>query len=124
MFADIGDVPPQQVWAGVVVRAIDAERLTMGLLELDPGTDVPEHSHENEQVGILLEGSLTFRAGGETKELGPGGTWCIPSHVPHSVTSGPDGAVAFEIFAPVREEWHALEREAARPPRWPRSGSG
>jgi quercetin dioxygenase-like cupin family protein len=120
VFADIADVAPQQIWAGVVGRAVDAERVTMGLIELDPGVVVPEHSHEHEQVGILLDGSLTFQVGGESKELGPGGTWCIPANVPHSVTTGPDGAVAFEIFAPIREDWHQLARGKPSPPRWPR----
>jgi unsaturated pyranuronate lyase len=119
-FAEIGEVEPQQIWEGVVSRAIHAERMSMTLIELDPGTVVPEHSHENEQVGILLEGSLTFRVGEESKELGPGGTWRIAANVPHSVTTGPDGAVAFEIFAPVRADWHAIEREQPRAPRWPR----
>ena len=35
--------------------------------------DVPEHSHANEQVGILIEGSVTFRIGDETAEVEPGG---------------------------------------------------
>jgi quercetin dioxygenase-like cupin family protein len=104
----------------VVSRAVHAERLSMTLIELDPGAVVPEHSHEHEQVGILLDGSLTFQIGDETRELRPGGTWRIAANVPHSVTTGPDGAVAFEIFAPIREDWHAIEREEPRPPRWPR----
>jgi quercetin dioxygenase-like cupin family protein len=119
-FADIEALAPQQIWEGVVGRTVHAERVTMSLVELEPGAVVPEHSHEQEQVGILLEGSLTFCIGGETKELGPGGTWRILANVPHWVTTGPEGAVAFEIFSPIRDDWHGLERQAPRPPRWPR----
>jgi quercetin dioxygenase-like cupin family protein len=93
--------------------------MTFGLIELDPGAIVPEHSHEPEQVGILLAGSMTFTIGGETRALGPGGTWKILANVPHSVEAGPNGAVAFEIFSPVREDWRGLASDAPRAPRWP-----
>jgi quercetin dioxygenase-like cupin family protein len=80
---------------------------------------VPEHAHENEQVGILIEGSVTFTIGDETRELERGATWRILGHVPHSVVVGPGGALIVEVFSPVREDWNALEREAPRPGRWP-----
>src|SRR5262249_10819822 len=83
--ADIADLAPRQIWPGVVARAVNGVRMTFGLIELDPGSVVPEHSHEPEQVGVLLTGSMTFTIGGETRTLGPGGTWKILANVPHSV---------------------------------------
>jgi len=121
-FADIGDLSPQQIWEGVVGRAVHTERMTFGLIELDPGAVVPEHAHEPEQVGILLAGSMTFTIGGETKTVGPGGTWAILANVPHSVEAGAEGAVAFEIFSPIRGDWHHIESGEPRTPRWPPPG--
>ena len=118
-FADLGSVAPQRIWDGVVGRTVHGERLTFSVVELESGIAVPEHSHENEQVGMVVAGSLTFTVGSETRELGPGGSWCITAHVPHSVVTGPDGAVVVEVFSPVRDDWQALEREEPRPPRWP-----
>jgi quercetin dioxygenase-like cupin family protein len=118
-FADIDGIAPRRIWEGVVARPVHAERMTMGLIELDPGASVPEHSHEPEQVGLLLSGSLTFSVAGETREIGPGGTWSIPPNVPHSVVAGAEGAVAFEVFAPTREDWHGLAQGPSRPTRWP-----
>jgi quercetin dioxygenase-like cupin family protein len=117
-FADVRTIPPQQIWDGILGRTVHGEHLTLSLLELAPDAVVPEHSHENEQLGILIEGSLTFRIGDETRELRPGSTWCILAHVPHAVTTGPEGAVV-EAFSPARSEWHALELQDPRPPRWP-----
>jgi quercetin dioxygenase-like cupin family protein len=119
-FADIGEVDPQRIWEGVVGRTVQGERLTFSLVEVDPNTAVPEHSHENEQVGMLVSGSMTFTVGDETRELGPGGTWCITANVPHSVVTGPGGAVLIEVFAPTRADWAGLERLPARKPDWPR----
>ena len=110
---------PQQIWDGVLGRSVHGERVTLGVIELDPGSVVPEHSHENEQLGVVLSGSLVFRVGDETRELGPGGTWRIPANTPHAVETGPKGAVVIDVFSPVRDDWDALEREAPRSPRWP-----
>lgn len=118
-FADIGSLGPQQIWDGIVGRTVHGERVTLSVLELDPGAVVPEHAHANEQVGVLLEGAVTFTIGGETRNLSPGATWCILAHVPHSVVVGPDGALIVEVFSPIRDDWEAIEQEPPRPGRWP-----
>jgi quercetin dioxygenase-like cupin family protein len=118
-FADIGDVAPQQIWDGVLGRVVHAERITFGLIELEPGSLVPEHCHDNEQVGMILEGSLTFRVGDEERDLAPGASWRILANVPHEVRTGPNGAVLIEVFSPPRHDWNAIERQEPRPPRWP-----
>lgn len=100
-------------------RAVHGANVTLTLIELDPHSEVPEHSHVNEQLGILIQGSLTFRIGDETGVVEPGGTWCISEHVPHSVTVGPEGAVLVEVFAPPRSDWGAIETAPAGPGRWP-----
>jgi len=89
------------------------------VLELDPDSVVPEHSHENEQLGICLSGSLVFRVGDESRELRAGETWIIPGNVPHGVHVGPDGAVVVDVFVPPRDDWREAERVEQREPRWP-----
>jgi len=118
-FADLAGIGPQDIWNGVVVRAVHGERITLGVVELGPDAVVPEHSHENEQLGIVLSGAVMFRVGDETRELGPGGTWRIPANVPHEVTAGPQGAAVIDVFAPTRDDWSAFEPGPARPPLWP-----
>jgi len=118
-FANVGTLGPQDIWNGVSVRAVHGERITLGIVELEPNALVPEHSHENEQLGIVLQGSLTFRVGDELSELGRGGTWNIPADVPHEVTGGPEGAVVLDVFAPTRDDWSQFEPRAPREPRWP-----
>jgi quercetin dioxygenase-like cupin family protein len=118
-FGQLPEIEPQRIWEGVAVRTVDGERLTLGIVELDPGTVVPEHSHENEQLGMVLRGSLIFRVGDEARDLGPGGAWSIPANVPHEVRVGPEGAVVVDVFAPGRTDWSELERQPPREPRWP-----
>ena len=118
-FESLETIGAQRIWTGVVARTVQGERMTMAVVELEPGAVVPDHHHENEQLGIVLEGSVTFRVGDETRELRPGGTWRIPSDTPHEVEAGPEGAVLIDVFAPVRSDWAELERDetAVRP--WP-----
>ncbi len=118
-FTDLGSTAPQRIWGGVLGRTVHGERVTFSLVELDPGVVVPEHSHENEQLGMVLSGSVVFTVGAETRELGPGQAWCITAHVPHSVVTGPDGAAIVEVFSPTRDDWAGLETEEPRPPHWP-----
>jgi quercetin dioxygenase-like cupin family protein len=118
-FGDLASIAPQQIWEGVVARAVHGAQATMALIELAPNSHVPEHHHVNEQVGVLVRGSMRMRVGDETLELGPGSTWRIVADVPHEVHTGPDGALALEVWSPPREDWKALVGQEPRPPGWP-----
>ncbi len=118
-FDDLRELPLRRIWDGINARLVNGERLSLGVVELDPGALVQEHRHEHEQLGMVIHGAMTFRIGDETRELGPGETWTIASNVPHEATAGPEGAVVLDVFAPVREDWVALESAPPRTPRWP-----
>jgi quercetin dioxygenase-like cupin family protein len=116
---DLDEIAPKPIWDGVVARVLEGERLTLAVVEIDPDCVVPEHHHANEQLGIVLEGSVSFRVDQEIKQLGPGGTWRILGDVPHEVRAGSEGAVVVDVFTPTREDWGSIESGSARPPRWP-----
>jgi quercetin dioxygenase-like cupin family protein len=118
-FGSVSSLDLQRIWDGVHGRVVHGDRITLGVIELDANSIVPEHSHEHEQLGMCLSGSLLFRVGDESRELGPGETWSIPGNVPHEVQFGPDGAVVIDVFAPTREDWRGAPRADARAPRWP-----
>ena len=104
-----------RIWDGITAQAVDGDRTTLAVIELEPGRTVPEHRHDNEQLGVLIRGSMHFRIGNETRDVGPGDTWRILSGVPHQVTAGPDGALAVECFTPARADWAGLQRVVGRP---------
>lgn len=118
-FDDLSAIPPQLLAEGYLARAVHGEQLTLAVVEVEPGAELPEHSHVNEQLGMVIEGSVVFRVGSETKTVEPGGIWRIPTETPHTVTGGPNGAVVVDIFSPAREDWAARERLEPRPPQWP-----
>ncbi|HEY4345944.1 MAG TPA: cupin domain-containing protein [Gaiellaceae bacterium] len=119
-FDHVAGIPPTRISDGVSARAVHGQNVSLGVIEFQPGAGVPEHSHANEQLGVLLQGSMTFRIGDESRVVEPGDTWCISAHVPHEVVAaGPDGAVAAEVFSPPRHDWSSLDRLEPGPGRWP-----
>jgi quercetin dioxygenase-like cupin family protein len=117
--ANLAEITPIQVFEGVRARRVQGDRITLAIVELDPGAVVPEHRHAHEQNGIVITGQMTFRVGSEERVLGPGGTWRILGGTPHRAQAGPDGAVVIDVFSPVRADWDALPTTDAARPVWP-----
>ena len=117
---DIATRPLIDLWGDTVKgRRIEGERITFAVIELTADAIVPEHRHENEQLGMVIAGSVTFTVGDETRDLVPGGTWRIPSDVPHQVTAGPTGAIVIDVFAPPRRDWDDRPTHDDVAPNWP-----
>jgi unsaturated pyranuronate lyase len=117
---DLEAIPPFDVWGEAVrARRVQGERLTLAIVELAPNAIVPEHRHDNEQLGMVIVGNVRFTIDGETRELGPGGTWRILSNLPHTVSVGPEGATVIDVFAPVRDDWDQFPLLPPRQPNWP-----
>ena len=63
---------------------------------------------------MVVVGTVHFTIDGETRELGPGGTWRILSNLPHDVKVGPEGATVIDVF----DRFPPLP---PRQPNWPRT---
>lgn len=117
---DIMDAPLLAVWGeSVRARRIQGDHITLAVVELGPDAVVPEHHHAAEQLGMVMAGEMHFTIDGETRTLGPGGTWRILSDRPHHVTAGPNGAVVIDVFSPIRTDWDDLPTVPDAAPRWP-----
>jgi quercetin dioxygenase-like cupin family protein len=71
---------------------------------LKKGCVVPLHSHHNEQVTYILEGTLKFGLNDEEIIVRAGEVLCIPPNVPHEAVALED-TVDLDIFTPPREDW-------------------
>ncbi len=72
--------------------------------QLGAGHTLPRHAHSQEQTGYLVSGSIRLFIGGDTFDVGPGDSWCIPGGVEHGAEILVD-SVAIEVFSPVREDY-------------------
>lgn len=119
IFGAVSQLKPARIWDGVLARAVHGDRVTIGFVDIDPGVLVPEHRHDNEQVGFVLRGSVTMTIGGQSRELRVGETYTIAGQVPHSAKAGPGGVSVVDVFAPVREDWKTAPLAEPFPGRWP-----
>ena len=79
--------------------------MMLSLVEFDPGAVVESHSHPHEQVGLLVEGELTFTIGDHQETVQPGDMWRIPGGVVHSAVAGDQPVKALDVFHPIREDY-------------------
>ena len=73
------------IFPGVTIQTCAAERMMLSFVELEPHALVDEHDHPHEQVGMVLQGRVTFFIGGEEKTLQPGDMFRIPGGVRKAV---------------------------------------
>jgi mannose-6-phosphate isomerase-like protein (cupin superfamily) len=78
-------------------RTNSAEHLTITLAVIQPGGEQRIHSHQPEQVYLILEGRGLMTVGGETQCVGPGDCVFIPSGQPHGLKN--DGDVTLRYFS-------------------------
>lgn len=101
------DIPAEPLKGTITRRFISGERVMLAHVYLKEGDDVPLHSHHNEQVTYILEGSLHFwfGANGERElTVNAGEVVVIPSNVPHRALALKD-TLDVDIFDPPREDW-------------------
>jgi quercetin dioxygenase-like cupin family protein len=68
------------------------------LYRYGPGTSWEEHSHPQDQITTVLEGTIDFVVGGEPVRLSAGQLATVPGGVPHSASVPAPGAVTLNVF--------------------------
>lgn len=78
-------------------------------IRLEAGCSVPTHTHENEQMALVVSGKMRFGIGAEdaperrTVELGAGEVLHLPPNVPHSADAV-ESSVVIDVFSPIAEK--------------------
>jgi quercetin dioxygenase-like cupin family protein len=105
-------LPPFSPAPGIEVQPVIGESLMTCWIAMEPGAMVAEHSHVNEQLGVVVEGSVSITTAGETREMVVGDAYVVPTDLAHSAVAGADGVLLVETFVPIREEyakaWRAI----------------
>lgn len=88
--------------AGITAAVASGERLSAALFTLAAGAVVPEHTHDNEEFGQVLRGSLELRWADQVRVLVAGDAFILPAGVPHGAHALDDGCELLECYAPPR----------------------
>lgn len=107
-FESWDDQPGTEVLPGDVVWGATGQQLQVIRAHILPGTDFGLHQHDEEQIICVLEGTLEFTVGEETRLVRPGGVILAPAGVPHGGrVASEDPVVTLEAFTPPRVDFSA-----------------
>lgn len=104
-FANREECSHHNIFSGVNIHTLAGQQMMLSLVEFEPRSVVPRHSHPHEQMGLLLEGELEFFVGEERYVARAGDMWRIPGGVEHHVVAGDRPAKALDVFHPLREDY-------------------
>jgi quercetin dioxygenase-like cupin family protein len=63
---------------------------------------VPEHTHEGDEVGLIMAGTLEMSVDGHASLVREGQTFLIPRGAPHAARTTDTACRRFERYAPRR----------------------
>ncbi len=101
-FAPIDSQPTITPIPGVHIQPVPGDRLLLCRVTIDPHSEAPVHTHDEEQMGIVLSGSGDFHLDGQTRQVGPGDTYHAPPGVAHGLLAGAERCTVIDVFSPPR----------------------
>lgn len=104
VWVDPGMLPTISPVEGIHLGILAGEAVMISLVTIEPGASVPLHDHPNEQMGYVIQGTLTLTIGDETRDLAPGAAYRAPGGIPHGATST-DGCLVVDVFSPPRADY-------------------
>ncbi|HMB22964.1 MAG: cupin domain-containing protein [Chloroflexota bacterium] len=105
MFYKSSDDHFQAVIKGISIKTlVVGEKTLLSEFHMEKGSQLPMHSHPQEQTGRLLKGRIILTIADEKAELNPGDCWIVPGNAMHCAEILED-SVAIEVFSPVREDY-------------------
>jgi quercetin dioxygenase-like cupin family protein len=70
---------------GVKAWILQSEKHQLVFFEMEPSAQVPEHSHDYDQWGIMIEERMELTISGKTRTCKKGDEYVIPAHAKHKV---------------------------------------
>ncbi|ULC60463.1 cupin domain-containing protein [Flaviramulus sp. BrNp1-15] len=100
----IDNIPSKELAKGITGKYVHSENMTIGFVNIDKGSVLPDHSHFHEQTTQIISGKLEMTIDGKKQILEPGSITIIPSNAVHGAYALTD-CVVTDIFHPVREDY-------------------
>lgn len=95
----------RSIFGNIQITTMAGDYLQFSLADIPARGVVEPHSHPNEQMGLMISGTLDFTIGDETRTLKPGDFYRIPGGVVHSVRAHDEPVRVLDVFYPVRPEY-------------------
>ena len=98
---DLFGMEPRNVREGIHIRSVGLATVRLSRVEIEAGYSTPNHNHPDEEMVLLIEGSVLARSGDDEFLLEPGEMITIPAYVEHHYEALED-SVTIEAFGPGR----------------------
>lgn len=106
------DVAAVEFVPGLVFRPVLGDQLMANFVRYEPDTVAPLHSHEEEQITVVIEGELEFDLAGDRRTMRPGMAVVVPPGVPHGARTHDTSCLEIDIFHPPRRALLELLRQS------------
>jgi quercetin dioxygenase-like cupin family protein len=106
------DVSAVELVPGLVFRPVVGDQLMASFVRFGPNTVAPIHTHEEEQITVVLEGELEFDLAGDLRTMRPGMTVVVPPGIPHGARTRDIPCSEIDIFHPPRRALLELTQAA------------
>ena len=104
MLCDFDQMKAEEITELYQRKVARCERLTVARIEVKEGAITHSHSHESEEMILVLKGSWSFQLPSGEVIVKPDQMICIPRGVEHSSHALED-TIAIDICAAPRADW-------------------
>jgi quercetin dioxygenase-like cupin family protein len=99
------DAKPIDALPGLTRRTLaKSDSMMICEFKFEAEVTIPIHSHPNDQVGYIVEGSVEMTIDGKTYKLGKADSYSAPSNIPHGAHTL-EPTVIVDTFSPPREDY-------------------
>jgi quercetin dioxygenase-like cupin family protein len=101
-YVDVSTIPALEMLPGLSFQPVLGESSLVNFVSFDTHTEAPVHSHEEEQIVVVLDGEFEFTIDGDTRTMRPGDVAVIPPWVPHGAVTRDTTCREMDVFTPPR----------------------
>ncbi len=103
------NIADEFVRKGVRRKGFGTDNVLLVMNELERGMDLAPHTHEFDQIALIIEGEANYHIAGTPHAVKPGSVLLIPAGEEHYIEPTGDGKVLnLDVFGPARQDLRHL----------------
>lgn len=97
-------LPKIDLGPGAVAHLFGSERMSVSFISQEPNISFKTHSHDNEEIVIVLDGERDEIVDGVLYRIKSGDIMVVPPNSAHGSHTYEHGCKVIEVFAPPRQD--------------------
>ena len=105
-------IPLAELAPGAMSHIFAGKNMTLSFAHLQSGAYFPVHTHDFEQIMVILDGEVDAVLDGKLYHMYPGEIICFPEGHQHGAVMNYGDCFIVDMFAPARADYEQKLREA------------